>query len=402
VAPPEIELTVYPDECDSFGHLNQASFLSLFERARWEMLARGPGMDLFTRAGTWPAVRKATIEYQASAFPGDVLRFQQTLIHLGRTSFTLRQTALNTRDDRVLAIAECVFVCVNAEGQPVPVPTEFASFMTARASDDGTRRLTVNGVTLAVAVVGHGPAVLFIHGYPLDHSIWNPQLAALEGWTRVAPDLRGLGRSDAPDLGYSMTTYAEDLLALLDTLGCKEAVVCGHSMGGYIAFEILRLARQRVRGLILVNTRSEPDSADGKRNRDAAMAQAREGGASAIAEAMLPRLFAPGVRTENPQLVDRIRALMAGSPVAGILGALAAMRERPDSTPLLPQLGDLPTLVIFGADDELVPPSSAEAMADAIPGAKRAVVPGSAHLTPLERQDATTRLISGFLANLAG
>ena len=72
---PEIDLTVYPDECDAFGHLNQASFLSLFERARWEMLARGPGMDVFTRAGAWPAVRKTVIDYHAAAFPGDVLRF---------------------------------------------------------------------------------------------------------------------------------------------------------------------------------------------------------------------------------------------------------------------------------------------------------------------------------------
>ena len=91
--PSEIDLTVYPDECDAFGHLNQASFLSLFERARWEMLARGPGMDVFTRAGTWPAVRKTTIDYHAAAFPGDVLRFHQVLTHRGRTSFTMRQTA---------------------------------------------------------------------------------------------------------------------------------------------------------------------------------------------------------------------------------------------------------------------------------------------------------------------
>ena len=91
--PTEIDLTVYPDECDAFGHLNQASFLSLFERARWEMLARGPGMDVFTRAGTWPAVRKTVIDYHAAAFPGDVLRFHQALTHHGRTSFTMRQTA---------------------------------------------------------------------------------------------------------------------------------------------------------------------------------------------------------------------------------------------------------------------------------------------------------------------
>src|SRR5687768_11279397 len=86
-----ILLTVYPDECDAFGHLNQASFLSLFERARWEMLRAGPGMDLFDRTGAWPAVRKTVIEYHASAFPGDVLRFEQDLTHVGRTSFTMRQ-----------------------------------------------------------------------------------------------------------------------------------------------------------------------------------------------------------------------------------------------------------------------------------------------------------------------
>jgi YbgC/YbaW family acyl-CoA thioester hydrolase len=97
VAPPDVDLTVYPDECDSFGHLNQASFLSLFERARWEMLARGPGMDFFTRAAAWPAVRKAEIEYHAPAFPGDVLRFQTTLLHVGHTSFTLRQSARRVR-----------------------------------------------------------------------------------------------------------------------------------------------------------------------------------------------------------------------------------------------------------------------------------------------------------------
>src|ERR1041385_4813295 len=96
---PDIDLTVYPDECDAFGHLNQASFLSLFERARWEMLARGPGMDVFTRNGAWPAVRKTSVDYHAAALPGDILRFAQTLVHHGRTSFTMRQTARRVKDD---------------------------------------------------------------------------------------------------------------------------------------------------------------------------------------------------------------------------------------------------------------------------------------------------------------
>src|SRR5687768_10978492 len=127
--PAEIDLTVYPDECDAFGHLNQASFLSLFERARWEMLARGPGMDVFTRNGAWPAVRKATVDYMAAAFPGDVLRFHLTPVHHGRTSFTLRQVARRVRDDTLIATAELVFVCVDSQGRPTPAPAEFTTFM---------------------------------------------------------------------------------------------------------------------------------------------------------------------------------------------------------------------------------------------------------------------------------
>src|SRR6186713_1444083 len=129
---PEIDLVVYPDECDAFGHLNQASFLSLFERARWEMLRGGPGMDVFTRGGAWPALRKTVIDYRAAAFPGDVLRFQQLLTHHGRTSFTMRQTARRLGDDRLIATAEFVFVCIDRGGRPTPVPGDLGRFLTTR------------------------------------------------------------------------------------------------------------------------------------------------------------------------------------------------------------------------------------------------------------------------------
>ncbi len=397
----EIDLTVYPDECDAFGHLNQASFLSLFERARWEALARGPGMDVFTLAGAWPAIRKTVIDYHAAAFPGDVLRFQQALIHHGRTSFTMRQTARRLRDDAVIATAEFIFVCINREGKPVLVPESFGRFMAARPAEPGNgSRVTVNGVSLAVEVKGEGPAVLFVHGYPLDRTIWGHQVSHLSGVRRIAPDLRGMGRSDAPDLGYSMSTYAEDLLALLDVLGVDRYVVCGLSMGGYVAFELLRRQRERVRALILVDSRAEADSAEGRRAREAAAATAREGGAKAIAEAMLPRLLAPGSFRESPEMVERLRTQMSATPVAGIVGALTAMRDRPDSTPLLAGLGDLPTLIIVGEEDPITPPAAAKALAATIPGAQLRIIPGAGHLPPIERPEATTSIIGEFLQQL--
>jgi 3-oxoadipate enol-lactonase len=398
---PEIDLVVYPDECDAFGHLNQASFLSLFERARWEMLLRGPGMDVFTRVGAWPALRKTVIDYRAAAFPGDVLRFQQALTHHGRTSFTMRQTARRVRDDTLIASAEFVFVCIDRDGRPVPVPPQFSEYTSARAeAASNVNRLMVHGVNLAVEVQGEGPAVLFIHGYPLNGAIWRDQVNALDGFRRIVPDLRGMGQSDAPDLGYSMAIYAADLAALLDTLGIDEVILCGHSMGGYIAFEFLRTWRSRVRGLVLVDSRAEADSPDGRRARDAAAATARDGGAVAVAEAMLPKMLAPGTMTHRPEVVERVRALMMGTPVPGIVGALAAMRDRAGSEALLPTLSDVPTLVIVGEADSLTPPEQARSMAQTIPGARFATIADAGHLPSVEQPAATTQILREFLGSL--
>ena len=400
MASPEIDLTVYPDECDAYGHLNQASFLALFERARWEVLARGPGMDFYSRQGLGLVVRKSVVEYHAPGFPGDVLRFSQLLVHLGRTSFTLRQTARRLRDDALLATAELVIVCINQQGAPVPVPESLPPVMAELPLPGNLRRVAVNGVNLAVDVRGQGPAILFIHGYPFNHTIWEHPVANLEGWMRIAPDLRGMGQSDAPDLGYSMSTYAEDLLALLTTLGVDRVVLCGLSMGGYIAFEILRRARERVRALVLMDTVAEADTPEVRKARDGAAAQAREGGAEAIANSMLPRLLSERSRGEKPQLSDRVYRMMAATPVAGILGAIGAMRERPDSFPLLPTLTGIPAVVMVGDDDEITPVDRAQAMVEALPNGSLSIVAGSGHIPAMERPEITTALLSRFLSTL--
>jgi YbgC/YbaW family acyl-CoA thioester hydrolase len=401
MTPPEIDLTVYPDECDAFGHLNQASFLSLFERARWEMLARGPGMDVFSRQDAWPAVRRTVIDYHAPAFPGDVLRCAQALTHHGRTSFTMRQTARRTSDDRLIATAEFVFVCIDRTGRPTPVPKDLAEFLSARpAEPPGVSRMTVNGVSLAVERRGEGPAVLFVHGFPLDRTLWAHQVAHLEGCHRIAVDLRGFGLSDAPDLGYSLPTYADDLAALLDALQVDEVVLCGLSMGGYVAFEFLRRHRERVRGLVLMDTRAEADAPEVRRLRDQQIALARDQGAAAIAETMVARLLAPDTVRHNPTLAEQVRATMVATPVPGMAGALAAMRDRPDSTPILGSLEGLPTLIVVGEHDEMTPPAGHEALAASIPGARLAVIPGAGHLPPLETPETVTHVLAAFLRSV--
>ncbi len=399
--PMDVDLVIYPDLCDSFGHLNQASYLTLFERARWEVMARGPGMDFFQKAGVWPAVRKAGIDYLAQVFPGDTLRFGHTLTHLGRTSLTLRQTARRVSDDQLVATAEFTFVCLGTDGRPVPVPRPFSDLFASPTVGGEARRITVHGVNLAVDQAGEGQALLLIHGYPLNRSLWRHQLGAFPGWRTIAPDLRGMGESDAPDLGYSMATYAEDLVSLLDSMGVDEAVICGLSMGGYIAMEILRRHRQRVRGLVLMDTRLEADSSEGRKARDAAAQAARDKGAAAIAEAMLPKLFASPDAEHVGQAWDDVRQMILTTPVPGIVGALSAMRDRLDSTGLLPTLDDLPALVVVGEDDRITPYAAARAMAELLPMGRLEAIGGAGHLAPLERPDEVTRALADFLGSIS-
>jgi hypothetical protein len=163
-------------------------------------------------------------------------------------------------------------------------------------------------------------------------------------------------------------------------------------MGGYVIFEFLRRWRDRVRAVILVDTQAEADGTEARRTRDVVAATARESGAGAIADAMLPKLLAPGTVEESPA-AEHIRRMMAATPIAGIVGALAAMRDRRDSTGLLPPLAGLPALVIVGEEDVITPPDGARRIAAAIPGARLVIVPGAGHLTPVERPSETTAAI---------
>jgi pimeloyl-ACP methyl ester carboxylesterase len=152
-----------------------------------------------------------------------------------------------------------------------------------------------------------------------------------------------------------------------------------------------------VRGLILIDSRAEADGTEARRARDAAAASARESGAQVVADAMLPKVLSPATLEHDPETAERIHRIMAATPVAGMVGALAAMRDRHDSTGLLPTLTGLPTLVIVGEDDSVTPPDSARRMAAAIPGARLVVVPGAAHVPPVEQPAETTAAIREFL-----
>jgi YbgC/YbaW family acyl-CoA thioester hydrolase len=396
-----VELTVYPYECDAFGHLNQAALLTLLERARWDALARGPGMDLFDRNGVWPAVRKTVVEYKAAVLSRDVLRIETTVTNRGTTSITLRHAVRRVADDALVAEAEIVFVCIDRVGRATPIPEEIVRFLGPRPSGGHAPiRVPAGDVELGVEVRGEGTPVLFVHGFPFDHTVWRHQLATLSRVKRVAPDLRGVGASGAPTSdGYTLSRYADDLVAVLDALGIRAAVVCGLSMGGYIIFELLRRHAERVRALVLADTKAEPDSEEGKRGRDELAALATERGPDAVSDRLLPRLLGPATLATQPDVAAHVREMARRWTVPGLVGALRTLRDRPDSTATLRAVR-VPTLILVGQDDDVSPPAAAQTMAALIPSAQCHVIPAAGHLAPLEQPLATGRLLADFLSGL--
>lgn len=240
--------------------------------------------------------------------------------------------------------------------------------------------------------------VLWIHGYPLGSQLWDLQVDDLADIARmISPDLRGFGESPSTDPPYSLELFSADCLRLLDHVGISGPVVVGGlSMGGYIALDFYRRYPERVMGLILAATRAGADSPEGQAGRDKAAGVASAEGVGAIAEGMLPKLMAPDTYERQPDLVEFVLDMMLSSSVEGVVGALAAMRDRPDATALLPEI-DVPTLVIHGEEDQLIPSSEAQITESGIPGATLILIPGAGHLPNLEQPDLFNEAVRKYL-----
>ncbi len=256
----------------------------------------------------------------------------------------------------------------------------------------------LNGITMAYQERRQvdRPVLLLVHGFPLDSRMWSAQLEGLAGEARlIAPDLRGHGRSDAPAGPYTVEGHADDLAALLDLLGIEQAIVAGLSMGGYVAFAMWRRHAARVAGLALLDTRAEPDTPAGRANRDAGIALIRERGVPALADDLLPKVVAP-VSLRDGVLTGRVRTMMADQPALGMIGALGALRDRPDSVPTLATIS-VPCLVVVGAEDQLTPPEDARKMAARIGGADMAVIGDAGHMSPMENPAAVNEVLTTFI-----
>jgi 3-oxoadipate enol-lactonase len=242
-------------------------------------------------------------------------------------------------------------------------------------------------------------SLVLLHAFPLSAQMWEPQLAlAEEGWRVVAPDLRGFGDGAADPPTASMDDFAADLIDLLDALHIHDAIVAGLSLGGYVAFALLRIVPGYVKGLILADTRADADSPEAARGRERMRGVVAERGAKAAADELLPKLLGDTTRRDRPETVETVRRLIVANAPSGISGALTAMQHRPDSSPLLPKV-HVPTLVVVGEEDSLTPVPLARTLHERIAGSEFAVVPGAGHLSSLEAPEAFNGVLARFLGH---
>ena len=256
--------------------------------------------------------------------------------------------------------------------------------------------------TVGFDEAGAGVPLILLHGFPHDRSLWAAQLAAPPTGARlIAPDLPGFGATRSVDVP-SLDSWADWVMAFCDALGVKHAAIGGLSMGGYLAFAIWRRHRERVRALVLADTRAGADTDEGKAKRRELQAIAHAEGAGAVAERQLPGMLGKTTRETRPQVVAMVDAMMRAQTPGAISDALDAMRTRDDSTPTLATI-TVPTLIVCGAEDVLTPVAESEAMHRAIGGSQLGIIPGAGHASCLEHPAAFNALLSGFVtANLRG
>ena len=238
--------------------------------------------------------------------------------------------------------------------------------------------------------------VVLLHAFPLHRGMWEPQTPLARGARLIRYDLRGLGRTPlgGPEVPFEL--HVEDLFALLDHLKLRSAVLCGLSLGGYIALRAVERSPERVRALILCDTKSEADDDEAKLKRANGVLAIKRDGLDRYAEGFLPMALAPGAAAKKPALADRVRELIAANSPDGVCAALLAIAGRTDTTASLAKVR-VPTLVVVGEEDGLTPPSAARALAGAIAGAKLALIPEAGHLSNLENPYAFNRAVGAFL-----
>jgi 3-oxoadipate enol-lactonase len=263
-------------------------------------------------------------------------------------------------------------------------------------------RFTTNGTQLEYETEGPrtGIPVVFIHGFPFSKGMWKPQIDLLKkDFHVITYDVRGHGASDVGDGQYTLELFVYDFLSLLDHLKLSKVVCVGLSMGGYIALRAVERNAERLRALVLCDTRSEADGNEGKIKRAGQAKTVKSEGMKKFAEPFLKAVFFEKTFETNPQAIESIRGIIEASSPVAVAGTLIALASRTDTTPSLYNI-KVPTLILVGQHDSLTPPSASFAMKEKIPGAELHVISKSGHMSNLENSEEFNTHLLAFLRKL--
>lgn len=247
---------------------------------------------------------------------------------------------------------------------------------------------------------GSGTDLVLLHPYPANHRFWarlRPALA--QKYRLLIPDLRGHGASEPGEGPVSMQKLASDLLRLCDESKIQKAIFFGVSIGGYLLFEFWRRHRERVKALVLCDTRAEADNPQGREMRYRSAKEVEEQGADDYMDGMTKRLLGESTQRNRPDLVAEARGMMAEMKIVGVAAVLRGMAERRDSRATLPTI-TVPTLVMVGEEDKLTPPEEAEIISKGIRGSKLARIPAAGHYAPFEQHEQVLKATRSFLDSL--
>jgi len=258
----------------------------------------------------------------------------------------------------------------------------------------------INSLKVFTSVYKENSAIIFIHGFPFDHSMWNNQVDALKDkYYCVTYDVRGLGTSPVEDGQFTLETFVDDLESIIQLLRLNSPVLCGLSMGGYISLRALERMPDKYKAAILCDTRPESDTNEGKLKRAAAIKLINTNGVKEFVSGFVPNCFSEKFIKENSNIYSEIvERSMISNPIA-VKGCLLAMSGRTDTTDTLSNL-KMPVLVLCGEDDKLTPPSVMKAMADKIPESKFFIVPKAGHMSPVENPILVNEQIHSFLSSI--
>lgn len=255
----------------------------------------------------------------------------------------------------------------------------------------------INGLAVYESGNSSHQPVIFIHGFPFDHQMWKNQVEFLKNdYYCITYDLRGLGQSHVGDGQYTIEGYADDLFNLMGELKLENPVVCGLSMGGYIALRAIEKDEKQFGGMILIDTKSAADNDEGRLKRAAGIKKINSEGSEKFIEEFVPGCFGDIALKEMPEVYDKVLKRSLRSNPVGLKGCLLAMAGRTDTTPYLENI-TIPSLIICGSIDKLVPPPVMREMSDRIKASEFAAVPRAGHLSPLENPEFINDMLAGFL-----